>query len=227
MPGRNVEMRHRLIDTSCTNCSSSSKLRWVATLNIISLKVALPFFRDKQWTWGFFLVISSLGNFTNITLSSLYFDITKDNLYANCLSSPERRSTVTVLQHVRWKPSTPLALDNIMSQVLNTMVYIIAPVLPHLAEEIHSALLGQPNSETSHRSSVFSTPWVPLVLLPLFRWNSSLISMVSDTRLAWPNCRTRDGSVTSSAKSCVGSTGTSKGKEVRCHFVLLYPLIWR
>jgi isoleucyl-tRNA synthetase len=48
-----------------------------------------------------FPVISTLTNFTNITLSSLYFDITKDNLYANGLSSPERRSTVTVLQHVR------------------------------------------------------------------------------------------------------------------------------
>lgn len=48
-----------------------------------------------------FPVISTLAAFTNITLSSLYFDITKDNLYANSLSSPERRSTVTVLQHVR------------------------------------------------------------------------------------------------------------------------------
>jgi len=42
------------------------------------------------------------------------------------------------------------------------MVYIIAPVLPHLAEEIHSALHGQPSSEISHVSSVFSRPWVPL-----------------------------------------------------------------
>jgi isoleucyl-tRNA synthetase len=48
-----------------------------------------------------FPVISTLANFTNVTLSSLYFDITKDNLYANCLTSPERRSTVTVLLHVR------------------------------------------------------------------------------------------------------------------------------
>jgi isoleucyl-tRNA synthetase len=46
-------------------------------------------------------VISTLSNFTNTTLSSLYFDITKDNLYANSLFSLERRSTVTVLQHVR------------------------------------------------------------------------------------------------------------------------------
>jgi isoleucyl-tRNA synthetase len=95
--------------------------------------------------YNFPKVMSTLANFTNTTLSSLYFDITKDNLYANDLSSSERRSTVTILQHV-----------------LNTLVHIIAPVLPHLAEEIYSALHGQPSSEISHESSVFSKPWVPL-----------------------------------------------------------------
>jgi isoleucyl-tRNA synthetase len=53
--------------------------------------------------YNFPKVISTLANFTNITLSSLYFDITKDNLYANNPSSLERRSTVTVLQIVRSK----------------------------------------------------------------------------------------------------------------------------
>lgn len=43
------------------------------------------------------------------------------------------------------------------------MVYIIAPVLPHLVEEIHSALRGQPSSEISHGPSVFNRPWVQLV----------------------------------------------------------------
>ena len=45
-------------------------------------------------------VINSLTNFTNITLSSLYFDITKDCLYANSLHSEERRAVVTVLEQV-------------------------------------------------------------------------------------------------------------------------------
>ncbi|KAI0293979.1 tRNA synthetases class I-domain-containing protein [Russula brevipes] len=95
--------------------------------------------------YNFPKVISTLTNFINTTLSSLYFDITKDNLYANSLSSPERRSTVTVLRHV-----------------LDTLVHIIAPVLPHLAEEIHTASHDRPSSETSNGSSVFSRPWVPL-----------------------------------------------------------------
>jgi isoleucyl-tRNA synthetase len=58
-------------------------------------------FQDLAVDLKLFPVISTLANFTNTTLSSLYFDITKDNLYANSPSSPERRSTVTVLQHVR------------------------------------------------------------------------------------------------------------------------------
>lgn len=95
--------------------------------------------------YNFPKVISTLTNFTNITLSSLYFDITKDNLYANSPSSLERRSTVTVLQIV-----------------LDTLVHIIAPVLPHLAEEIHSTLRGRPSAEISHGPSVFTKPWVPL-----------------------------------------------------------------
>jgi len=95
--------------------------------------------------YNFPKVISTLSNFTNITLSSLYFDITKDNLYANSLSSMERRSTVTVLSHV-----------------LNALVHIIAPVLPHLAEEIHSTLDGKSSVEMPEGSSVFSKPWTPL-----------------------------------------------------------------
>ena len=45
-------------------------------------------------------VVTALSNFTNTTLSSLYFDITKDTLYANTPDSIERRSVVTVLEKV-------------------------------------------------------------------------------------------------------------------------------
>jgi isoleucyl-tRNA synthetase len=44
--------------------------------------------------------MNSLSNFANITLSSLYFDITKDCLYANDLQSVERRAVVTTLARV-------------------------------------------------------------------------------------------------------------------------------
>ncbi len=46
------------------------------------------------------VVMSTLGQFANITLSSLYFDIMKDCLYANSITSIERRSVITVLEQV-------------------------------------------------------------------------------------------------------------------------------
>ena len=45
-------------------------------------------------------MVTSLTHFANITLSSLYFDITKDSLYADALQSRERRAVITVLQEV-------------------------------------------------------------------------------------------------------------------------------
>ncbi|KAJ6486898.1 isoleucyl-tRNA synthetase [Mycena sanguinolenta] len=88
--------------------------------------------------FNFAKVTAALSNFANITLSSFYFDISKDGLYANALDSFERRATVTVLE-----------------QVLTTMNSIMAPLVPHLAEEIHEAF-----NETE--TSIFTSPWKPL-----------------------------------------------------------------
>ncbi|KAJ7207110.1 tRNA synthetases class I-domain-containing protein [Mycena pura] len=85
--------------------------------------------------YNFAKVVASLNNFVNITLSSFYFDISKDTLYANSLDSLKRRQVVTVLE-----------------QILTTMNFVMAPIVPHLAEEIHEAF-----NET--QSSVFMTQW--------------------------------------------------------------------
>jgi len=62
----------------------------------------LAFFRQVEIRlYQSFLVMNTLTNFANITLSSLYFDITKDCLYANGMNSLERRAVVTVLEKVR------------------------------------------------------------------------------------------------------------------------------
>ncbi|CAA7268378.1 unnamed protein product [Cyclocybe aegerita] len=93
---------------------------------------------DGYATYNFPKVINALNNFANITMSSLYFDITKDNLYANAIESQERRAVVTVLE-----------------KVLGTMTNIMSPVLPYLSEEIHDTWKGD-------GKSVFMTSWVPL-----------------------------------------------------------------
>ncbi|KAK0496309.1 tRNA synthetases class I-domain-containing protein [Armillaria luteobubalina] len=73
--------------------------------------------------YNFPKVVKTLQNLCNITLSSFYFDINKDNLYANALSGYERRATVFVLK-----------------EILATIVRIMAPILPHLAQEIHDSM---------------------------------------------------------------------------------------
>ncbi|KAF7300647.1 hypothetical protein HMN09_00950200 [Mycena chlorophos] len=88
--------------------------------------------------YNFAKVATALNNFASTTLSSLYFDISKDALYAHALNSPERRAIVTVLEHV-----------------LTTMTHIMAPIVPHLAEEIHESF-----RETEE--SVFKTEWTSL-----------------------------------------------------------------
>jgi hypothetical protein len=46
------------------------------------------------------IVVNSLNNFANISLSTFYFDITKDSLYADGKESVERRAVLTVLEQV-------------------------------------------------------------------------------------------------------------------------------
>lgn len=70
----------------------------------------------------------SLVTFIPNDLSSFYFDIIKDTLYCEGKASRKRRSTQTALYHL-----------------LRTLVQSVAPVLPHLAEEVyqHPPLEGQ------------------------------------------------------------------------------------
>ncbi|KAG1738733.1 tRNA synthetases class I-domain-containing protein [Suillus lakei] len=99
-------------------------------------------------SYNFPKVMNSLTNFANITLSSLYFDITKDCLYANDIQSVERRAVVTTL-----------------AKVLDSMTSVMAPVLPYLAEEIHSTL--HEGDEDVSQLSVFAKKWTPVSA----KWN--------------------------------------------------------
>lgn len=117
-----------------------------------------PSFMDHQAN-GRDIVISLTSNFANVTLSTLYFDITKDYLYANAKDSLERRAILTVLEKVRAAfPSLDGFNADCFIQTLSTMTRTLAPILPHLAEEIHQCRSGDDNS-----TSVFMTSWIPLV----------------------------------------------------------------
>ncbi|KAI0827156.1 isoleucyl-tRNA synthetase [Trametes gibbosa] len=140
-------------------------------------------------TYNFPKVINQLSYFANIVLSAFYFDMNKDCLYANQEDGFARRCVLTVLD-----------------QVLTTMTRVLAPVLPHLAEEIHSTLYGE------NTTSVFATPWTPLPdefvdpqaevdMLKLFRIRDKVFTLLEQAR--------RDGNVKSSLSADVALNITS------------------
>ena len=89
----------------------------------------------------FDLVTRRLNEFVTTTLSALYFDVVKDPLYAGGVN----RNTILA----------------VMNRILETITCILAPILPHLAEEIHwyrdkREMDPEPNQQFQ---SVFQQAW--------------------------------------------------------------------
>ncbi|KAG8927819.1 isoleucine-tRNA ligase [Tulasnella sp. 418] len=94
---------------------------------------------------NFARVVAALTSFANTTLSSLYFDITKDTLYADAPSTLQRRAVMTTF-----------------NEILQTIVPILAPIMPHMAEEAHEVLKGQITTKDYEAFSVFTKGWRPV-----------------------------------------------------------------
>ena len=82
--------------------------------------------------------VQALNLFCTVDLSSLYLDILKDRLYTFPADSAQRRSAQTA-----------------MSRILKELVVMVAPVLPHTAEE---AWLSMPEGRREEES-VHLAPW--------------------------------------------------------------------
>ncbi|MCO5598791.1 hypothetical protein L7F22_052890 [Adiantum nelumboides] len=91
-------------------------------------------------SFDFAQVVRRASDFCNTDLSSLYLDVVKDRLYSDPLDSIRRQTTIAILD-----------------QVLRTIVSILAPIVPHLAEEIHQFHKGEDNAEQTE--SIFKTGW--------------------------------------------------------------------
>ncbi|CAE6460788.1 unnamed protein product [Rhizoctonia solani] len=95
---------------------------------------------DAYSTYNFQKVVHSVSAFTNNVLSSFYFDIMKDTLYAESPIGPNRQMVMGV-----------------MLEILRVLSSIVSPILPHLAEEIH-VHLNQSISESAFQSGWRSVP---------------------------------------------------------------------
>ncbi|MEB3222100.1 MAG: isoleucine--tRNA ligase [Candidatus Sericytochromatia bacterium] len=89
--------------------------------------------------YEFFQFYQLVQNYCVVDLSSFYFDIRKDALYAGAADSHTRRSCQTVLDII-----------------VRTLAVTVAPVLSHLAEDIWQHLPAGARGETE---SVFLTDW--------------------------------------------------------------------
>ncbi|XP_063039866.1 isoleucine--tRNA ligase, mitochondrial isoform X2 [Engraulis encrasicolus] len=85
-------------------------------------------------------VVRLLQNFVSSELSSFYFSVIKDRLYCDAEDSLGRRSCQTVLE-----------------EVLDGVSRAIAPILPHLAEEVYLHAPGHDEGDTMFQSGWIKT----------------------------------------------------------------------
>jgi isoleucyl-tRNA synthetase len=97
---------------------------------------------EKVLAWyeqfEFHRVYHAVNEFTIVDLSALYLDVLKDRMYTFAPSSPERRSAQTVI----WK-------------ITETLVRLVAPILPFTAEEVWSYLPQSESREPSVHLALF------------------------------------------------------------------------
>ena len=86
--------------------------------------------RDAYEAYDYKRIIAALSNFMNIELSAFYFDIRKDSLYCDPISSVKRRASLTVLD-----------------ELFNTLTAWLAPILVFTMEE--AWLERNPGAESS------------------------------------------------------------------------------
>jgi isoleucyl-tRNA synthetase len=99
---------------------------------------------DAFKTYEFHRFYQLIQNFCVVDLSSLYLDIAKDILYCDAKASLRRRSIQTVMHHI-----------------LLTLIRVIVPVMPHMADDMWSHLPKKPifEGQTEVASSVQLCPW--------------------------------------------------------------------
>lgn len=96
--------------------------------------------RQHYEEYAFNRVVQNLNRFTTTTLSAFTFDVIKDTLYADAMDDVHRRATLTLL-----------------CEVLRTYTSVLAPIAPHLAEEIYE--YGRGFWEMKDSASVFQQRW--------------------------------------------------------------------
>jgi isoleucyl-tRNA synthetase len=102
--------------------------------------------QDGYDIYSFYRVYQALQRFAVVDLSNFYLDIAKDRLYIPEPNSFRRRSCQTVL-----------------AELLETYARAMAPILPHMAEDLWQNMPYQPSSNNEafpDAKSVFEAGWI-------------------------------------------------------------------
>ncbi|KAF8401487.1 hypothetical protein HHK36_012427 [Tetracentron sinense] len=98
---------------------------------------------ESYENYQFYKIFQIIQRFAIVDLSNFYFDVAKDRLYVGGTMSFTRRSCQTVL-----------------AAHLLSIVRVIAPILPHLAEDVWQNLPFQhTNEDGSSATYIFQTRW--------------------------------------------------------------------
>jgi isoleucyl-tRNA synthetase len=96
-------------------------LREVDQFMLVKLNKLIKHSRNSYEKYEFAGVYHTVNNFCTLDLSSFYLDFAKDILYIEATNHPDRRAIQTVLH-----------------ETLLTLVKLVAPILPHTADEVWS-----------------------------------------------------------------------------------------
>jgi isoleucyl-tRNA synthetase len=135
--------------------------------------------REAYDSFEFTTISRRMVEFGNNVVSAIYLDVVKEDLYAEAVDSKRRRAILAVLD-----------------QILKTFLSVIAPIAPHLAEDIYHYYNGavrDPISKDEPAESYFTNTWhtVPTVeggelaaedMKEIFKFRNHLIRNVEEAR---------------------------------------------
>lgn len=114
---------------------------------LFQLEIVVKNVRESYEKYQFFKIFQIIQRFAIVDLSNFYFDVAKDRLYVGGTTSFTRRSCQTVL-----------------AAHLLSIVRLIAPILPHLAEDVWQHLPFEYAAEEDINAAkfVFESRWPAL-----------------------------------------------------------------
>ncbi len=84
---------------------------------------------DSYDAYDFATVLTTIINFMSVELSSFYLDLSKDILYCDTFKSHRRKQ-----------------VQNVLNTVLDTLMRLLTPIIPHTMDELYAELTGNEKS---------------------------------------------------------------------------------